>query len=186
MSDNAAIGKRVRALRMERGLTQEELSKLLGYTSRSSINKIECGKNAVQSDMISEFARVLQTTPAYLLGTLESGLKALNVDVLQTEDGSVLLHDTLRHVRVQVAGDLWRSLEEEDAFDTVWGLVGAADPNRVALITKLDTTKTPTPVTEDKRSQVQILFDQLSPANQSKLLELAHLYLAGQSKTEET
>ena len=38
----------------------------------------------------------------------------------------------------------------------------------------------------DERSRIQIIFDQLSPANQTKLLELADLYLASQNKTAET
>ena len=37
----------------------------------------------------------------------------------------------------------------------------------------------------DERSRIQAIFDQLTPANQSKLLELADLYLAAQRKTEE-
>ena len=37
----------------------------------------------------------------------------------------------------------------------------------------------------DERSRIQAIFDQLSPANQTKLLELADLYLAAQNKTEE-
>ena len=38
----------------------------------------------------------------------------------------------------------------------------------------------------DERSRMQAIFDQLTPANQTKLLELADLYLAAQRKTEET
>jgi len=37
----------------------------------------------------------------------------------------------------------------------------------------------------DERSRIQAIFDQLTPANQSKLLELADLYLAAQRKSEE-
>lgn len=38
----------------------------------------------------------------------------------------------------------------------------------------------------NERSRIQAIFDQLTPANQTKLLELADLYLAAQNKTEET
>ena len=48
------------------------------------------------------------------------------------------------------------------------------------------TARTPTPTNEDRRSQIQILFDQLTPANQSKLLELGNLYLASQQQNKET
>ena len=48
------------------------------------------------------------------------------------------------------------------------------------------TARTPTPVTEDRRSQIQVLFDQLTPANQTKLLELCNLYLTYQQQNKET
>lgn len=49
-------------------MSQEDLAKLLGYKSRSSINKIEMSKNDITQSKIAAFARVLHTTPAYLLG----------------------------------------------------------------------------------------------------------------------
>lgn len=47
-------------------------------------------------------------------------------------------------------------------------------------------TEAPAPVTEDQRSEIQSIFDQLPPAKQEMLLELAYLYLNSQRKTEET
>ena len=38
----------------------------------------------------------------------------------------------------------------------------------------------------DERSRIQSIFDQLSPSNQAKLLELAGLYLDDQNKKKET
>ena len=62
------LGKRIRQRRIELGLTQEELAKRVGYTSRSSVNKIEIGKNLLTQPKIITFANALQTTPAYLMG----------------------------------------------------------------------------------------------------------------------
>lgn len=42
------------------------------------------------------------------------------------------------------------------------------------------------PVIEDKPSEIQRLFDQLSPAKQNELIQLCHFYLAQQHKSEET
>lgn len=39
---------------------------------------------------------------------------------------------------------------------------------------------------QDERSRIQAIFDQLSPANQTKLIELANLYLDAQNKNQET
>jgi len=49
-------------------MSQDELAKKIGYKSRSSINKIETGVNDVSLSKLEVFARVLDTTPAYLAG----------------------------------------------------------------------------------------------------------------------
>ena len=41
------VGKRIRKVRILRGLSQDELAKRCGYKSRSAINKIETGINDV-------------------------------------------------------------------------------------------------------------------------------------------
>jgi transcriptional regulator with XRE-family HTH domain len=63
-----AIGDRIKARRELLGISQEELAKKLGYKSRSSINKIELGKNDITQHKVVSFAKALETTPAYLMG----------------------------------------------------------------------------------------------------------------------
>ena len=60
--------QRIRKRREELGLSQEELAQKMGYKSRSSINKIEMGENDIPQSKIVQFARALNTTPAYLMG----------------------------------------------------------------------------------------------------------------------
>lgn len=61
------IGERIKSLREQRGLTQEELAKRCGYKSRSSINKIELSRK-LPADKIEIVAKALGTTPSYLMG----------------------------------------------------------------------------------------------------------------------
>lgn len=63
-----AFGQRVKHQRESIGMSQQELAQLVGYKSRSSINKIELGKNDVVQSTIQKLADALQTTPAYLMG----------------------------------------------------------------------------------------------------------------------
>ena len=42
--ENKRIGKQIRNLRIKKGLSQQILAELVGYTSRSSIAKIESGE----------------------------------------------------------------------------------------------------------------------------------------------
>ena len=64
----STVGKNILRLRKEMGMTQEELAKRMGYTSKSSINKIEMGKSDIPQSKIAKFAEVLGTTPAHLMG----------------------------------------------------------------------------------------------------------------------
>ena len=68
----AEVGLRVRQLRQKLNLTQDELAQKAGYTSRSSINKIEKGLVDIPQSKISDLADALGTTPAYLMGWNES------------------------------------------------------------------------------------------------------------------
>lgn len=58
----------IKKRREELGLSQEELAKETGYTSRTSIAKIESGKVDLPQSKIEIFAKALKTTPFYLMG----------------------------------------------------------------------------------------------------------------------
>ncbi len=62
------LGEKIREARLKKGISQTELAKLLGYKSRSSINKIEVEGRDVPRSMIVKFAQVLGVTPSYLMG----------------------------------------------------------------------------------------------------------------------
>ena len=56
-------GQNLRRLREARGVSQEELAKALGYTNRSSINKIEIGRSSIPTEKIQLTAQVLGVSP---------------------------------------------------------------------------------------------------------------------------
>jgi len=64
-----AMGYRIRVRREQLGLSQEQLAIAAGYKSRSSINKIELGKNDLPQSAIVRIAEALSTTTGYILGT---------------------------------------------------------------------------------------------------------------------
>ena len=65
------ISINIKQLRKEKGLTQLELAKAVGYTDRSMIAKIENGSVDLPQDRIEAFAKALDTTPAALAGWVE-------------------------------------------------------------------------------------------------------------------
>ena len=59
---------RIKTLREGLGMSQAELAEKLGYSDRSTIAKIESGKNDIVQSKIRAFADALDTTTAYLMG----------------------------------------------------------------------------------------------------------------------
>jgi len=61
------IGERIRKYRIMRDLTQAELAEKAGFTSRTSINKIEAGLTDIATDKLKLIADALNVTPGDLL-----------------------------------------------------------------------------------------------------------------------
>lgn len=85
MNTNKEIGKRIRKRRLEIGMTQQELTEKMGFKSRSSINKIEIGGRRINPERIKEFAKVLDTTPSYLLGLDDNDFVFVNIKLNEKE-----------------------------------------------------------------------------------------------------
>lgn len=60
--------KNIKTKRNELKISQEELAKMVGYTDRSMIAKVEKGEVDLSQSKIAAFAKALQTTPANLMG----------------------------------------------------------------------------------------------------------------------
>ena len=67
------IGERIKKKREEKGWTQSELARKMGYADRSAIAMVECGKRNVDNENIIKYADILGTTPTYLLGWERKG-----------------------------------------------------------------------------------------------------------------
>ena len=79
------VGDRIREKREELGMTQEELSKKLGYKSRSSVNKMENARE-LPLKKVTMMADVLGCSPSYLMGwdeevNTQSTISKSNVDL---------------------------------------------------------------------------------------------------------
>lgn len=79
------FGKNLKKLRLEKGMSQEELALKLGYKGRSAINKIETGVNDMPRDTVVKCAQVLGVSPLVLfeepepkMSPIEAALKRFN------------------------------------------------------------------------------------------------------------
>ena len=79
------IGQYIRRIRIDKGLTQDELAKLMGYSNRSTINKIESGAHNIDHEKILKFAYMLKVPAGYLL-TGEKNYKTNRMILTTIED----------------------------------------------------------------------------------------------------
>lgn len=63
---------KIKALRKQKQLSQDELARLTGYTDRSSIAKIEAGQVELTESKILSFAQALGVSPSYLMGITDT------------------------------------------------------------------------------------------------------------------
>ena len=63
--------EKIKELRLLRGLSQEQLAQLTGYSDRSSIAKVEAGKVDLSQSKIASFANALGVTPGELMQITE-------------------------------------------------------------------------------------------------------------------
>lgn len=61
--------KNIKRIREEKGMSQEELARLVGFKSRSSINKIEMGVNDITQPKLVAIANALGVSPGELMGS---------------------------------------------------------------------------------------------------------------------
>ena len=73
------IGERIKKRRNELKMSQEELAKRMGYTSRSTIAKIESGANDITQSTIVKFSEVLNTSIKYLMDWEDEDNESINL-----------------------------------------------------------------------------------------------------------
>lgn len=112
MNNSQEIGARIKALRKQNGLSQQELADKLHYKSRSTINKIELGINEIHPTKIYAFARALNTNPEYLMGTNKDPVLYNNKIDVMFEDGSFMKF-TFNEIKIKKAVDYLIKLEQE-------------------------------------------------------------------------
>ena len=61
-------------------MTQSDLARAVGYTSRSTINKIEKDGRGISQDKIVAIARALKVTPSYLMGWEDEDIAVITAE----------------------------------------------------------------------------------------------------------
>ena len=98
--------ERIKQVRNERNLSQEELANMSGYTDRSSIAKIESGNVDLTISKLKAIAKALQVSPGYLLG-IEDVSK--DIKVIDITNKASQLDDLGRDKMLSYSEDLFNS-----------------------------------------------------------------------------
>ena len=92
------IGERIKKRRLELGMSQDELARIMGYKSRSSINKIETQGQELPIKRVHQLAEALHTTPEYIMGWEEKPKDELDQSAhkikITKSDGKIIVFDT--------------------------------------------------------------------------------------------
>lgn len=86
-----AIGQRIKNLRELNGLSQAELAKKSGYTSRSTINKIELGLNDLPQSKLKTIATSLNCSVSNLLFDFNKDNFCKLYNICKNSDGQNLI-----------------------------------------------------------------------------------------------
>ena len=120
------VGERIKKRRKELKMTQEELAKLVGYTSRSAIAKVETNANGILQNKVNSFARALRTSPGYLLGWEEDA-------------GTVTEESRLMYQKEDAIADIFDKLHTDSIFfDAVKKIYSLSEQQLEGLIVMLD------------------------------------------------
>lgn len=93
-----SVADRIKARRLQLRMSQEELAEKLGYKSKSSINKIELGRQNLTQTKIKAIADALETSPSYIMGWIdEDGAeKGSSIERSHSVSGLTPYHPTKR------------------------------------------------------------------------------------------
>ena len=66
------VYQRIKRLRVDRGMTQLELAKKVGYSGKDMVSRVESGKVDISRSRLIQFADALGVSPLYLFNGSES------------------------------------------------------------------------------------------------------------------
>ena len=113
------FGQKLEELRKARGLSQEELGKLVGI-QKSAISKYERGRIINASPLVIEkFAEALDVKAGDLLSDLEKQLNAMDV-IIKTDEVRAIVVDTVTGQSVTYDKEEWTAILESSNIAAVY------------------------------------------------------------------
>lgn len=107
------IGERIKQYRIDKGWSQAELARRMGYTDRSTICLVEKGKSDLTTSSIVKYANVFGVTPTEIMGW---GKPVSDEDLAEIE--YVYQDDGLRKMLMEFVAKLKAIKDSKDSLPT--------------------------------------------------------------------
>lgn len=107
---NNLMGKRIKSLRKDKGLTQEELGKVIGV-KKQTIMKYEKGiVENIKRSAIEKLANFFKVSPSYLMGIEDDNFEEENIKFANASgiDTDGLTEDEIEEIKKQVEFMKWK------------------------------------------------------------------------------
>lgn len=108
------VGERIKARRIELGLTQEELAKRMGYSDKSAVCKAETSGDNITTSKINKFALHLNCSFDYLMGWESSTQETSNDTYYINDDAREMAQFLFDNPQYKVLFDASRKVKAED------------------------------------------------------------------------
>lgn len=115
------IGEKIKERRLALNMTQDQLAKMTGYKSRSSIQKIETSRDSPMKK-VRKFAKVLDLSVSYLMGWEDITWDSHAQEIYENMDGKIIEPDYSRYYvedsTIEMAKQIQQNKELSLLFDT--------------------------------------------------------------------
>ena len=125
-----SLGNKIKRLRIEKGMTQEELANILGYSSRSTINKIESDINAISYDKLLKLVELFNVDVQELINNVnELNKEDINnmIDHMVIDELLDFMHDSpvafnaIENIKRKLLNEGFIELYESNSFNLKLG-----------------------------------------------------------------
>ena len=111
------LGERIKLKREEKGMSQLDLAKKVGYGTRSAISMIEADKRDLPLAKVREIAKVLEVSPDWLMGWADISIKVKTDLDLTVEALNNLTPQQLKRVRSYIEFLKFQGEEDEPEIE---------------------------------------------------------------------
>ena len=96
------IGQRLKQLRDEKQLTQEDVGNIIGVT-KATVNRYETGEIDIKRTIAVKLSKVFDVSPAYIMGWTDNPQKVNKPDDIELEEDIIIYNRNGKVIRKKIS-----------------------------------------------------------------------------------